>query len=175
MPSSKFRADSFLAILCDGEAMDGAVESIGLFPEWTWIVGLLIGASIGSFLNVVIYRMPRGLSVKEPKHSFCPSCKHQLGVPDLFPLLSWLFSRGKCRHCGSSVSPRYFIVELFTGGLFAGFWYQWLIAGWEPARAICLALFSRPQAAVRRCDVGCHPGPMTGLNQRSGIHPGETR
>lgn len=76
---------------------------MGLFPEWTWILGFAIGAAIGSFLNVVIYRMPLGMSLNEPKNSFCPNCKHQLGIPDLIPLLSWLGLGGKCRHCRVSL------------------------------------------------------------------------
>lgn len=99
-----------------------------MFPEWTWIVGLMIGAAIGSFLNVVIYRMPRLLSLGKPKHSFCPSCKHQLGMPDLVPLFSWLFSKGKCRHCGLKISSRYFWVELINGSLWAAIWYRYFCA-----------------------------------------------
>lgn len=98
-----------------------------MFPEWTWVVGLFIGAAIGSFLNVVIYRMPRNLSLSNPPKSFCPSCNHSLGVLDLFPLLSWLFLRGKCRYCGKPISVRYFIVELITGSLWATVWYQNLV------------------------------------------------
>lgn len=109
---------------------------MGLFPEWTWIVGFAIGAAIGSFLNVVIYRMPLGMSLSEPKNSFCPNCKHQLGVPDLVPLLSWLFLRGKCRHCKVPVPPRYFIVELITGSLWGGIWFQYLTQGNDPIRAV---------------------------------------
>lgn len=98
-----------------------------MFPEWTWVVGLFIGAAIGSFLNVVIYRMPRNLSLSNPPKSFCPSCNHSLGVLDLFPLLSWLLLRGKCRYCSNPISVRYFIVELITGSLWAAVWYQHLV------------------------------------------------
>ncbi len=108
-----------------------------MFPEWTWIVGLFIGAAIGSFLNVVIYRMPLGMSINEPKHSFCPNCKNRLGVQDLFPLLSWLVLRGKCRQCGVSVPSRYFWVELITGSLWALVWHQQLIVAWDVPRAVC--------------------------------------
>lgn len=108
-----------------------------MFPEWTWIVGLLIGATFGSFLNVVIYRMPLGMSLSEPKHSFCPNCKTRLTVLDLFPLFSWLFSGGKCRHCKVAVPSRYFWVELITGGLWAVIWYQNLVLGWDVPRALC--------------------------------------
>ncbi len=99
-----------------------------MFPEWTWIVGLMIGAAIGSFLNVVIYRMPRLLSLGNPKHSFCPNCKHQLGMADLVPLFSWLLSGGKCRHCGNKVPSRYFWVELINGSLWAALWYRFFCA-----------------------------------------------
>lgn len=111
-----------------------------MFPEYTWLVGLYLGATIGSFLNVVIYRMPLGLKLSEPKHSFCPNCKHQLGIPDLFPLLSWLFLRGKCRHCGVKVPARYFIVELLNGALWAGLWWKFLVLGSDPITFIAYAL-----------------------------------
>lgn len=111
-----------------------------MFPEWTWIIGLLIGAAIGSFLNVVIYRLPRGISLSNPKNSFCPNCKHQLTVLDLFPLFSWLILRGKCRHCKAKVSSRYFFVELMTGSIWAGIWYQYLILGTHPAEDAAKAI-----------------------------------
>ncbi|MCH7944702.1 MAG: prepilin peptidase [Armatimonadetes bacterium] len=95
-----------------------------MFPAWTWIVGFGLGAAVGSFVNVVIYRLPRGLSVNRPANSFCPSCKHRLTGLDLVPLLSWVFLRGKCRHCGGRISSRYFIVELINGSIWAGVWYQ---------------------------------------------------
>lgn len=103
-----------------------------VFPEWTWIIGFWIGAAIGSFLNVVIYRLPRGLSVSKPKHSFCPSCNKQLTPGELIPLLSWLLQKGRCS-CGKNVvPPRYFFVELITGTLFAIIWYQQLYVGPGP-------------------------------------------
>ena len=107
-----------------------------MFPVWTWIVGFWIGASIGSFLNVVIYRLPRGLSINKPKHSFCTSCKRQLTWVELIPLLSWLFQKGRCKCGDNKVSVRYFIVELATGILFAAIWYQQLCGGTpEPLEA----------------------------------------
>lgn len=77
-----------------------------------------IGAGIGSFLNVVIYRLPLGISVNNPKRSFCPSCKYQIPMWQNIPLLSWLLLRGKCANCGGSISIRYFMVELLTGVMF---------------------------------------------------------
>lgn len=101
----------------------------------------MIGASIGSFLNALIYRLPRGLKISEPRNSFCPSCKARLGIPDLIPLFSWLFLRGKCRHCKTPIAARYFWVEVITGSLFAVVWHLNLVDGWDPWRAVCLAAF----------------------------------
>lgn len=95
-----------------------------MFPEWTWIVGLMIGAAFGSFLNVVIYRMPRLLSLGKPKHSFCPKCNHQLDAADLVPLFSWILSGGKCRHCTEKIPARYFWVEVINGTLWAAIWWR---------------------------------------------------
>lgn len=120
---------------------------------WTWVVGLFIGAAIGSFLNVVIYRMPRGISLSNPPRSFCPKCKHELGFFDLFPLLSWLLLGGKCRYCKATVSPRYFIVELITGSIWAGIWYQYLIAGSDPAMALAYAAAASALVAVIFIDI----------------------
>src|SRR5689334_22923911 len=96
-------------------------------PGWTSILGFIFGAVVGSFLNVVIYRTPRGISLGKPKHSFCPKCNHQLGVPDLFPLLSWVLSGRRCRYCGKPVSSRYFWVELANGLIWMGIWQQYLV------------------------------------------------
>ncbi len=74
----------------------------------------LIGISIGSFLNVVIYRVPQGISIAKGR-SYCPNCNTQIKNYDLIPILSYLILRGKCRKCHKSISPRYMFVELFTG------------------------------------------------------------
>jgi len=71
---------------------------------------------VGSFINVCIWRIPRGESIVLPR-SKCVSCGHILGVPDLFPILSYLVLRGKCRHCKAPVSPRYVIVEAINVAL----------------------------------------------------------
>jgi leader peptidase (prepilin peptidase)/N-methyltransferase len=119
-----------------------------LFPDWTWLIGLWLGATVGSFLNVVIYRMPRGMRLGQPVYSFCPSCKHRLEIPDLVPLFSWLFLRGKCRHCKGKVSARYFGVELLCGAIWAGIWYQYLVAGEDPAKSIAYALAASALVAI---------------------------
>jgi leader peptidase (prepilin peptidase)/N-methyltransferase len=79
---------------------------------------LVLGACVGSFLNVVIYRLPLELSVSNPKRSFCPSCRYQIPVWHNIPVVSWLWLRGRCAHCGASISPRYLVVELLTAVLF---------------------------------------------------------
>ncbi|TML81706.1 MAG: prepilin peptidase [Actinobacteria bacterium] len=76
------------------------------------------GLMIGSFLNVVAYRLPRGESLVAPA-SHCPGCETPIRPWDNIPLLSWVFLRGRCRSCGVRISPRYPLVELLTGVLFA--------------------------------------------------------
>jgi leader peptidase (prepilin peptidase)/N-methyltransferase len=89
----------------------------------------VIGTVIGSFLNVVIYRLPRGLSVVSPPSS-CPNCGQRLRWWQLIPVFSYLFQLGKCSFCHSSISLRYPLVELVTGGLFSGiyliFGFNWV-------------------------------------------------
>lgn len=77
----------------------------------------VLGLLFGSFLNVCIYRMPRGLSVVWPG-SACPSCKTSIKFYDNIPVLSWVLLRGRCRHCKAPISYRYMLVELLTAGLF---------------------------------------------------------
>ncbi|MDF2440893.1 MAG: leader peptidase (prepilin peptidase) / N-methyltransferase [Abditibacteriota bacterium] len=81
----------------------------------------IAGASVGSFLNVCIWRLPRGESVVAPP-SHCPKCDRQLQTLDLVPLLSQLFLRSRCRYCGTRISWRYFGIELLTGIL-------WVLVG----------------------------------------------
>ena len=78
----------------------------------------LLGLLVGSFLNVVIHRLPRGESIVYPP-SHCPSCGARLGPAELVPVVSYLVQGGRCRHCGARISPRYPLVELLTGLLFA--------------------------------------------------------
>lgn len=94
-----------------------------MFPEWTWVVGFWIGATFGSFLNVVVYRLPRGMPIWKPSYSICTVCKKRLLWEELIPLLSWVFQKGRCKCGDSKVSPRYFVVELVTGIVFGGIWY----------------------------------------------------
>ena len=96
--------------------------------EWIWLGFIFaLGACIGSFLNVVVYRLPREKSLVSPP-SACPSCNTPIRFYNNIPLFSWLLLRGKCPDCEAPISPRYFFVELLTALLFAGFylWVFWL-------------------------------------------------
>lgn len=85
-----------------------------------------IGACIGSFLNVVIYRLPIGLSVNEPRRSFCPVCKTAIPIWLNIPLISWLMLRGKCKWCRTRIAFRYFLVELLTAICFLSLYVQFI-------------------------------------------------
>lgn len=103
----------------------------------------LLGLAVGSFLNVVIYRVPQGLSVVAPR-SFCPACGIQIAERDNIPVVSWLLLRGRCRHCGEAISARYPLVELACAGVFAGtaarFGYDWVLPAFLALFAGLLAL-----------------------------------
>src|SRR6185312_15214377 len=83
------------------------------FLVFVFIFGLLLG----SFANVVIYRLPKGENVAYPR-SRCPKCRTMIAWYDNIPVLSWLILRGRCRHCGNPIAVRYPIVELLTGVVF---------------------------------------------------------
>ncbi|MGE4231962.1 MAG: A24 family peptidase [Bacteriovoracia bacterium] len=80
----------------------------------------VFGAVVGSFLNVLIYRLPKGFHINKPARSVCPQCKKQIPWYDNIPIVSFLFLKGKCRNCKKKISPRYFIVELLSALLFLG-------------------------------------------------------
>jgi leader peptidase (prepilin peptidase) / N-methyltransferase len=101
------------------------------------------GLIVGSFLNVVIYRVPRGLSVVEPR-SFCPHCNTPVRPLDNIPVVSWVLLRGRCRRCRGPISVRYPLVELATGIVFAtvgwGLGPHWAVAGFCVLAATLVAL-----------------------------------
>ena len=78
---------------------------------------LITGLCFGSFLNVVIYRIPEGISIVKPR-SFCPDCKKEIKYTDNIPLISWLIQKGKCSYCGSFINIRYPMIEILTAILF---------------------------------------------------------
>ena len=88
------------------------------------VFSLGIGAIVGSFLNVCIYRLPLGMAVNQPSRSFCPHCKTQIKWYHNLPVLSWLALRGKCAYCGKPIAIRYPLVELLTALLFFFVWQR---------------------------------------------------
>ncbi|WP_421658516.1 prepilin peptidase [Leptothermofonsia sp. ETS-13] len=98
-----------------------------LFELPVTVVVLFLGASVGSFLNVVVYRLPAGLSLLHPP-SRCPKCLSRLRKRENVPVLGWFWLRGRCAHCGNPISVRYPLVEGVTGILFVlTFW----LFGWS--------------------------------------------
>src|SRR5262245_35572423 len=89
-----------------------------------WIIlAAVFGSTIGSFLNVCIYRLPRRQSIVRPR-SACPHCHRELAWYEKLPILSYVALRGRCRSCGAPISIRYPIVEALTAAIFAGaLWY----------------------------------------------------
>jgi len=83
----------------------------------------VFGLAFGSFLNVCIHRIPRGISVVAP-HSACPYCHTAIRAYDNIPVLSWVLLRGRCRQCRAQISPRYLVVELATASLFLACYAQ---------------------------------------------------
>ena len=94
-------------------------------PTYEFLFGafaFVIGAAVGSFLNVCIYRWPVDLSINRPRRSFCPNCKQPIPWQQNLPLISWIVLRGRCANCGAKISFRYFAVELVTALLFLAIW-----------------------------------------------------
>ena len=92
-----------------------------------------IGACVGSFLNVVVWRLPRGESLMTPP-SHCPKCNNQLKWYDNVPIIGWIKLGGRCRFCKEKISPRYPIVEAITAGLFLSYFLAYYVLQW---RACC--------------------------------------
>ena len=103
-------------------------------PQLTLLLGVL-GLVVGSFLNVCIYRLPRGQSVNWPA-SRCTTCDRSLAWYENIPVVSWLVLRGRCRTCGERISVMYPIVEAITAALFIAGYF---IYGWTPLLAVRLA------------------------------------
>ena len=103
--------------------------------EWIWFIFIFaFGACIGSFLNVVIYRLPRDKSLVTPP-SACPGCEKNIVFYDNIPLLSWLILRGRCRNCKMKISVRYFIVELIMALIFLAVFILYFVVT-PPVRSI---------------------------------------
>lgn len=108
-----------------------------------WPIAFVLGLLIGSFLNVVIHRVPEGLSIVTPP-SHCPKCESPIRPFDNVPLLSWILLRGRCRGCGVPISARYPAVELATGLVFLALAARfgaspWTLVYWAFAAALVAA------------------------------------
>lgn len=124
--------------------------AISLYPM-SITIGLL-GLLIGSFLNVIIYRVPRGESIVLPG-SHCPQCGHALQAMELIPVLSFLVLKGKCRSCQARISWRYPVVELLTGLLFFLTATHSLSTEAHPARLLINLVFIAGLIAVSFIDL----------------------
>ncbi|MDE3068361.1 MAG: prepilin peptidase [Verrucomicrobiota bacterium] len=106
-------------------------------PFWA-VLFFALGGIVGSFLNVCIHRLPRGMSIVTPP-SHCPHCQYSIPWYLNIPLVTWLALRGRCKNCGAPISPRYFAVELLTGAAFLACWLDF--GQNSPGRAVVYALF----------------------------------
>ncbi len=101
-----------------------------LFDSWIWLVYVaFLGASAGSFTNVLVARLPVGLSVVWPR-SRCPKCTQEIAWYDNIPIISYCVLRAACRHCKSPIGPRYVLVELLMAALWLALWFRFG-ASWE--------------------------------------------
>lgn len=126
----------------------------------------LFGLTFGSFLNVCIYRMPRGLSVVAPR-SACPGCAQPIAFYDNIPVLSWLILGGRCRGCRKAISPRYAIVELLMGllwlGCLAEFGLTFALVKWAAFSFLLLGLVFTDAETMLLPDLLTLPGLALGL------------
>ena len=108
-------------------------------------IGFFFGAITGSFLNVCIYRIPRGISLANPARFFCPFCKHPIPWKESIPILSWFLLGRRCAHCHQRISPGYVVVETLTAMLFAtaAFLVPWptLLSVWVILSILIIATF----------------------------------
>ncbi|HWB54861.1 MAG TPA: prepilin peptidase, partial [Tepidisphaeraceae bacterium] len=114
-----------------------------------------LGACVGSFLNVVVWRLPRGESLVLPP-SRCPKCEHRLAWYDNIPIFGWLLLAGKCRYCKEKISPRYPIVELITALIFVGCYLLLFVAQFGPTPATTSFVRSSTGVSVRMLNPADH-------------------
>jgi leader peptidase (prepilin peptidase)/N-methyltransferase len=145
------------------------------FEPLEFTIVLLLGLAIGSFLNVVIHRLPRHESLVSPG-SRCPECGYELRPIDNIPFVSYVLLRGRCRKCGMRISPRYPIIEVATAVLFV---LHYLMFGWTLLLSVRL-LFSAALVALFAIDLEHRllpdritlPGIVLGLAASMFLPPG---
>ena len=139
-----------------------------------YVFSLLLGLCLGSFLNVVVYRLPRHESLVRPG-SHCPGCGAAIRWYDNIPVVSWLALRGKCRACGTDISPRYIIVEAVTGVAFTlamwrfGLAWPLLVAWFFIAAMVAIAFIDYDHMIIPNRIV--LPGAAIGLAASVALHP----
>ncbi|MFP4145846.1 MAG: prepilin peptidase [Phycisphaeraceae bacterium] len=120
-----------------------------------WIILFFAyGAAIGSFLNVVIYRLPAGESLVRPA-SHCPRCQHGLAWYDNIPIFGWLLLRGRCRYCGEPISVQYPLIELLTATSFAGLYAFYYLTPLRPVFAEAGLFATWPAMVAQLVLIGC--------------------
>lgn len=158
------------------EPFNSAVQIVSQETPWLFpLCFALFGACVGSFLNVVIYRLPRGMSVHEPRRSFCPACKAPIPWYRNIPLISWLLQRGRGACCDCRIPARYWWVELGTSLLFAalawrfseeGLMTQVLLCAWASLMLAMLCIdwelmIVLPGLAAIAAALGCMVGVLS--------------
>jgi len=128
-----------------------------LFPLITVFVGLM-GACVGSFLNVIVYRVPRGESLVSPP-SHCPACGHLIPAWQNVPVLAWLFLRGRCHFCRAPIAVRYPLVELSAALLFTATWLVVFREGLPWVSLVRHCVFLAALLAVSLTDLDCRLVP----------------
>lgn len=126
----------------------------------TYVLAGIFGLCVGSFLNVLIWRLPRGENIAKPP-SHCPKCGYRLKWYDNIPVISFLFLRGKCRKCGEKISPRYTIVELFNCLIWLACVWRFYEYGIGVVIVFCLALSALTVAFFTDLENTMIPDSMT--------------
>lgn len=136
--------------------MDAASASV-VTPVAVCAIAVL-GLLVGSFLNVVVHRVPRGMSVVRPGSS-CPACEAPIAPRDNVPVVSWLLLRARCRHCGAGISARYPLVEAANALLWGGLAWWCLLAGGPAPLLPLLLVVSSACLALALIDLDVHRLP----------------
>ncbi|MCK5801932.1 MAG: prepilin peptidase [Lentisphaeria bacterium] len=126
-------------------------EAVELLLPFYTIAVFLFGTVVGSFLNVVVWRLPRGESLSHPP-SHCPKCGHAIRAWENIPILGWIFLRGRCSQCSQPISMRYPIVEAANGMLFLLMWYAIMHRGLPASSVFGYCVFAAALFAIAQID-----------------------